>query len=277
MHFALVVGAGEKASPKALATTLCRVWREQGHTVSVGPDVPDSADLALLHIDTTTIDERHVPVPVRGIPFINRHALDISKRLVSHRLVTRDSAYAGAVIVKTNDNCYGAKRWPRSLVSLFVNQLRRSVNMSNWRYLHLLPARDYPVLDRKEDVPGWVWRRRDLVVEQFTPEMSDDGLFMLRQWLFLGDREYGARLFCKTPVVKSSNLVRYDYVHEVPESLRQERVRLKMDFGKFDYVMVNGEAILLDANKTPSVAQAAEPSPNILNLAGALEALAAGR
>jgi hypothetical protein len=37
---------------------------------------------------------------------------------------------------------------------------------------------------------------------------------------------------------------------EPHEDIEQWRKSLKMDFGKLDYVVVDGEAILLDVNKT---------------------------
>ena len=274
MHIALVTGAGEQPFPNALATVLCGVWRQQGHAVSVGPTVPPGTDVALLHINTTTIDEAAIPTAPDAVPVLNRHALDISKRLVSKNLVDPDSAYDGAVIVKTDDNCFGGPRWPQSLPHLLTNQLRRVVGPSTWRHLRLLPRRDYPVLPSKRDVPDWVWRRKDLVVEKFTPEKDGD-FYVLRQWLFLGAREYGTKLYSREPVIKTRNMARYEYVYDVPDFLRAERARLGMDFGKFDYVVVDGQPILLDANKTPTVGLKAKPSDNLMNLAAGLEDFAA--
>jgi hypothetical protein len=37
----------------------------------------------------------------------------------------------------------------------------------------------------------------------------------------------------------------------VPDFLRAERERLGFDYGKFDFVIHDGQAVLLDANKTP--------------------------
>ena len=42
----------------------------------------------------------------------------------------------------------------------------------------------------------------------------------------------------------------------VPEVLRAERERLGFDFGKFDFVVHEGEVVLLDANRTPTGAAA---------------------
>jgi hypothetical protein len=77
--------------------------------------------------------------------------------------------------------------------------------------------------------------------------------------------------------VKSNDIVRYEYLTEVPNKLRLERQRLGFDFGKFDYVLENGVAQLLDANATPTIYGGHEPSPNLLNLADTLSDMFPGR
>jgi hypothetical protein len=105
----------------------------------------------------------------------------------------------------------------------------------------------------------------------------DDGLYVLRIWVFMGTREYGVKLYARSPIVKGNDIVRYEYLTEVPDKLRQERKRLGFDFGKFDYVLENGVAQLLDANATPTIYAGREPSRNLLNLADALSDMFPGR
>ena len=40
---------------------------------------------------------------------------------------------------------------------------------------------------------------------------------------------------------------------DVPPALRRRRAELGFDFGKFDYVVQDGEPVLLDANRTPAI------------------------
>jgi hypothetical protein len=65
----------------------------------------------------------------------------------------------------------------------------------------------------------------------------------------------------------------------VPEALRAERARLGFDYGKFDFVVVDGEAVLLDANRTPSAPPpSAAMDRSNAHLAGGLDAwLESGR
>ncbi|MGE0652605.1 MAG: hypothetical protein AB7P12_12775, partial [Alphaproteobacteria bacterium] len=195
---------------------------------------------------------------------------------VSRNLVSPTDAYDGPVIVKTDGNYFGLNQTPESFRHRLTRILRKGAGLKTWRYLHMLPKTSYPILNSKSEVPDWVWRRDDLVVERFMAEKEDD-LYILRLWMFLGAREYGVKLYGRKPVVKSDDLVRYEYINDVPEELRRERERLAFDFGKFDYVLENGKAQLLDANSTPTIHSNSKPSENLLNLADALSDMFAER
>ena len=61
------------------------------------------------------------------------------------------------------------------------------------------------------------------------------------------------RLVSSRPIVKAANIVRRDYDLPIPDKLRAMREELGFDYGKFDYVVADGEVALLDANRTPTV------------------------
>jgi hypothetical protein len=276
LHIALAVAPGEPPNGAALAVRLCDVWKKRGHQVSVTSAPYVDADCVLLHIDTTIIKPELIPVTRPNTLFLNKNVTDISKRRISRNLVSHAHDYNGPVIVKTNGDFFGLpvvpqNRWHRTLWAL-----RKTATPKTWRYLRMLPQKSYPILKNKSEVPAWVWRREDIVVERFMAEI-DDGLYVLRLWVFLGTREYGVKLYARSPIVKSNDIVRYEYLTEVPDKLRQERQRLGFDFGKFDYVLENGVAQLLDANATPTIYGGHEPSPNLLNLADALSDMFPGR
>ena len=46
-----------------------------------------------------------------------------------------------------------------------------------------------------------------------------------------------------------------DIIDNVPEELRVARKRLGIDFGRFDYAVVDGETIIYDINKTAVICQ----------------------
>jgi len=57
--------------------------------------------------------------------------------------------------------------------------------------------------------------------------------------------------------VKGSDIIVRESA-EVPAALRAERQRLGFDYGKFDFVIHDGEPVLLDANRTPWAARPAD-------------------
>lgn len=272
MRIQIVTGDDRPFAPKYLMYRLMELWREEGHTVLAGPARRLAADLAIMHVDLTVIQHHHLPDNPDGCPVVNGGVLDISKTRISRQRVLQGDAHVGPVIVKSNFNAFGSKEF-RALGRWSSAHLRRRLSkVIPWRWAGCLPKKNYPVLGDISQVPGWVWDRSDLIVERFVPERDGDD-YVLRCWLFFGDQEYSVKLFSRHPVVKVGNIHRHEYLHEVPDSLREARRALGFDFGKFDYVMVDGEAMLLDANKTPAIAGTSR-TPNLLRLATGLTGLA---
>lgn len=279
LHIQVITLPNERFPASSLINCLAEIWREQGHRITVGPVKNLEADVGIVHIDRTWISESWLPENPRGIPLLNGSLLDISKRRISRNLLQRDSGYQGPVMIKTNANYFG---WPErasssspTMLQFYHMLIRKKIP---WRWTRLFLPGSYTVLDAMDQLPAWVWRRDDLVVEKFLPE-KDGNEFVLRTWLFFGPREYGVRMFSRNPVVKAGGITRYEYIDDFPDSLRKVRDELKVDFGKFDYVMVNGEAVLLDVNKTPSMTMAnpsSGHSPNMLKLASGLECFLEG-
>lgn len=227
-------------------------WRARGVVVEIGADFPISADLCILHHDSTRVYPKDIPAAPEGVQVLNGGVLDISKHLYSVLMLSKYDNWDGPVIVKTNLNSFGGPERRNSKRSLFL-EAQKLVARHNWKLARSLPKGDYPILASLADVPEWVWHSDELIVERFLPEREGD-LFALRGWLFLGSAGYGYRLFSTDPKVKTGTMVDHEYLEEVPEELQSERERMGFDFGKFDYVVHDGRAYLLDANKTPSFA-----------------------
>ena len=108
----------------------------------------------------------------------------------------------------------------------------------------------YPILNSPSEVPDAVWNNEGLVVERFLPERDAKG-YWLRAWVFFGDAERCTRYCADGAIVKTARVTLREPA-QVPDELRAERERLGFDYGKFDFVFVDGKAVLLDANRTPS-------------------------
>ncbi len=78
--------------------------------------------------------------------------------------------------------------------------------------------------------------------------------------------------------MKASTAVRREPA-PVPDDLRLRRAELGFDFGKFDFVIHEGRAVLLDANRTPSRPPNLSSSQQreISSLADGFERLISGR
>ncbi len=235
-------------------------WAADGiETIVVkgGGETPD-ADLAILHCDVTVAPPDLLDA-VQTYPIaINARVGDVSKKSISRQLVRDPMDFDGPVVVKCNWNASGWRE---------ANLLRTAKDQIGAR----LEIKPYRVYDCALDVPESDWADPDRVVEKFTPEVHD-GLFATRLWIFLGDKETNRVVYSNEPIVKLKNTVRRESDPHVPDAMRVRREELGFDYGKFDYVVVDGEAILLDANPTPMIAGGA----HIPALQGTVTALAEG-
>ncbi|MER9298246.1 hypothetical protein NKI38_17350 [Mesorhizobium sp. M0621] len=229
-------------SPYLLFDILGKLKR-RGHSVRVqqGPSKAHSADIAVLHVDATVTSADYVDC-ARSFPFcLNLGASDISKRRVSGALIVDGDSWQGPVIVKSDLNNQGI---PETLLN---RRSKRAGKPPPFPHMQTLPP--YQIYGSLGDVPDGVFERDDLVVEKFIPEREPDG-FAARFWVFCGERERCTRYISPNRLVKASETIRREPV-PVPDEMRERRRELGFDYGKFDFVIHEGRAILLDANNTP--------------------------
>jgi hypothetical protein len=248
---------------------LARHWMNAGHDVSVAAGLGNwpQADIAVMHLDVSVVPAAYSAASHCYPVVINAAATDIRKRRVSRNLVARDDGWTGPVIVKTDLNCRGMPEVHA------IDRFRR-----DGKPVDLAPGpvvstrRPYPILRCARDVPESIWNNEGLIVERFLQERDARG-YWLRVWVFFGDRERCSRYCGRDPIVKSAHVVAREPA-PVPDELRAERERLGFDYGKFDFVVVDGKAVLLDANRTPTAPpRSAEMDASNEQLAGALDAL----
>lgn len=255
MSIAIIVHRNHDLDARYFLGRIADCWRESGVDVQVlrGPDKQVAADLAILHVDLTKVPRDYLHFASQFRRVLNGSVTDISKRRVSNNLVRRGDGYDGPVIVKTDRNCGGGGErdiaGPPTVLRRIARGLRRRLP---WTLRDDLAMGDYRVFPAVREVPALVWLNRHLVVERFLPEVRD-GYYCLRTWLFLGDSETNSLSYSEQPVVKSNNIVHRELIPEVPRELREARRAMGFDFGKFDYSIVDGRAILYDANPTPTV------------------------
>ena len=243
---------------------LARFWREDGHDVSYvfGSQRFVPADIALLHVDLSVVPPPYVELAGRYPLALNKDVGDIRKSVVSGNLVEPGDGWEGPVIVKSDLNCGG---WSEDVLE--GSWLRR--NVRGWRRARRILERatrrqvfrswtDYRVYDDLSAVPQSLLGRRDLVVEKFLPEL-EDGLYHVRVYQFLGDRSSCTRLASRDPIFKAGTSVSAEAVAPHPE-IEAWRERLHMDYGKLDYVVRDGRAIVIDVNKTTGASKHLDPA-----------------
>ncbi len=252
-----------------LLRSLAGHWLDAGHDVhlTAGLDNWPDGDVAIMHVDLSVVPVAYSEAAKRYPVVINGAALDMRKRLVSRNLVTRNDDWTGPVIVKTDLNYGGI---PEKNAADRFRLDGKPADLPPGPIV--ATTRPYPILASASAVPDDVWTNPGFVVERFLPEMDERG-YCVRAWVFCGDRERCTRYRGTHPIVKSATIVAHEPV-PVPDEIRAERERLGFDYGKFDFVVRDGQAILLDANRTPS---APPPNPEIevsnVRLAAGIEGL----
>lgn len=236
-------------------------WREAGHEVQFlfGTRERPAADLVFVHIDLSVVPDEYLQFAQRYPVSVNGRVKDIRKSTFSQNLLTAGDPWPGAVIVKSDLNSAGR---PERLNRDSGRILRREIVQRSLRQFERLTGirppfmttRDYQIYDRLADVPRHQFRDRRIVIEKFLPEL-EAGHYHTRIYQFLGDRSICSRLVSTQPIVNVASTIRIEDVTPPPEILAW-RQRLGIDYGKLDYVVVDGRAILLDVNKTVGTVRA---------------------
>lgn len=253
---------------------IAKIWQDQGIRVSVQRDAGArlAADLAILHVDVTAVPQDYLELARQYPLVLNGRIVDNSKRVISTNLVSRRNGYRGPVIVKTNENHGGLVEAQLAKTGSKMQRYAHALRSRfPWSFRSEMPVGEYRIFDSILSVPAAVWFNPNLVVEKFLPERRD-GFYCLRTWVFLGDKETNSLSYSREPVVKSNNVVRREAVPDVPEELRRMKEKLGFDFGKFDYAIVDGNVVLYDANRTPTLGNLPPPKflPTVRLLADGL-------
>ena len=229
-----------------LLLDLIAYWRSDAHKVSVVEGLDDwpDADIAILHVDHSLVPDAYIQACSRYPKVINHRAIDIRKRMVSSNLVSQDDDWGGPVIVKTNLNHGGL---PEMYYFQRMHKAGQAPGMSQAGMI--FSKEPYSVLASKAEVNPVLWNQPGVVVEKFLPE-SDTRGYWNRVWYFFGQAERCMRVLREDPVRKVGDVLERQSV-EVPAEIRAERERLGFDYGKFDFVVHEGRAVLLDASRTP--------------------------
>ena len=244
---------------------LARYWREDGHEVvylfGTKPHVP--ADLILVHVDLSVVPRKYLAFASRYPIVLNGQVRDIRKSLVSTNLVRARDSWTGPVIVKTDLNYAGKPE--RARTPKWLEKRPRVLRAARSAKAWLTGRRnspeltDYLIFESASEVPADVFRRKDVVVERFLPE-RENGLFHLRMCQVLGDQLICTRLASREPVIKAGMSVSSEPIAPHPD-VETWRKRFDLDYGKLDYLVHDGRAVLIDVNKTIGASRQVADAP----------------
>ena len=249
--------AGDRDTPldSYLVDHYARYWREAGHDVTYlfGVERFVPADLCVVHVNLSVVPDEYLAFAARYPASVNGSVKDIRKSAISDGLVVPGDGWQGPVIVKSDLN-YGGE--PERILGQSGLQRRsrvwrvatRTAARARRRHPAFRDWRDYRIFDSAAEVPGAWWRRPDVVVERFRPE-REGGLYHLRMYMFLGDAWRCLRITGTDPVLKAETSTEVVDIEPDP-AVYEWRARFALDYGKLDYVVSDGEPVLIDVNKT---------------------------
>ncbi len=269
---AILTHAHDNFADYYLLNRIADIWRASGSEVVVlkGTGHFEPADVLIVHVNLTVIPGEYRAFAARYPVVINGLVRDISKRSISANLINRRDSYTGPVIVKTNRNYGGQPErlfLPPTIPRRIMNKMQ---GLLPWSMADHLTVDAYPILASPRDVPRLVWFNPHLVVEKYLPEREGE-YYALRLWVFFGEKEASFRLLSRNSIVKAGNTVHRESGLDIPDALRVLRKKLGFDYGKFDYGLVDGQCVLYDTNRTPSVSSSETGTLVATELAKGLE------
>lgn len=217
----------------------------------------DPAPLAVLHVDLSVVPPACQPPSGLYASTLNAAALDIRRTRYTQARLLPGAAWRGPVIVKSVLNHRG----------LPEHVHRRHVEAGyRWRQrlLRLLgidpTARacpPYAIYDCPDAVPPRTWDDPGLLVERFLPGVLQLPVVKHR-WDFLLDVEVRKRSTFSTLRCEPGSALDVVPFGEVPAPVARVRRELGLELGSIDFFMVDGEAVVVDANKTTTTDETLE-------------------
>jgi hypothetical protein len=245
----------DRETPRYVIHHLAEFWRERGDEVTFVYGTKDfvPADVAIVHVNLSLVPKPYLDLAARYPVVLNGRLSDIRKTRVSKNLVKPGDGWRGKVIIKSNNNFFGAPErllQQNSLERRFdlARRFRDVMDRIRFRGMPIQEARDYAIFDSVDQIPEKWFSFKDAVIERFLPEM-ENGLYHLRMVQVLGDSRICTRLSSNEPIIKARNSLSSEIID--PDPMVDQWCRdFNLDYGKLDYLIWEGTPILLDVNKT---------------------------
>lgn len=251
-----------------LTDLLAEHWRASGIEVIElsGTRSFVEADLLFLNLSRPVVPEEYNRFAAQYPVTFNAGAGDLRKHRYSSGLLQAGAAYKGAVIVKSDQGYVSPSTSERPSL------LRRLTGFPRTQSLNTaaIANDNYRIYPSINDVPAEKFAP-GYIVQKFLPE-ENAGRYVLRQYHFLGDRHFLSLQTSGAAIIRTG----------VPQSLEewtppQEllglRARLGLDYGRIDFVEVDGKPFIISVTRSPALPLSKEPGyvpPAYIRLAEAL-------
>lgn len=211
-----------------------------------GTSAFEPADALLVHVDQSRVPKSVTRFAERYPRRINAGALDIRKQTFADGLLKRGDTYDAPVIVKSDLNYGGVPEYlGLSLVERAWAKAGRLVVPGP--SIRILTKEDYRIFPRLADVPEGYFGRGNIVQKMLYERAGEK--FVLREYLFLGNLHYENIEHSDTLIISEDQHISCMPFTPHPRLIEMRR-KLNLDYGKIDYVMVDGAPFIFDANKT---------------------------
>jgi hypothetical protein len=223
---------------------LARIWMSDGIKVQYMAGLPAGVrtDVLIVHVDLSVVPQAFLDFAASFPVTINARVKDIRKSTISRQRVVQGDGWQGPVIVKSNLNCC-------ALGELMVGMRDPTKRTKPPRFPFKMERQtDYRVFEHVDQMPSEYFQNDTVIVERFLPEREGD-LYYTRSYHFLGSKSTTVRLGSEQPIVLGHNATSMEAIDPDPDVLKF-RDEFGLQYGKIDYVMYEGRAVILDVNKT---------------------------
>lgn len=218
------------------------------------PQDSNGGEAAFLHVDLTDVPDDFLAAASRYDRCVNGNAATIRRTLYARARLQPGDEHSGPVIVKTVLNSRGAPELryeSRKSAAARASHIAKKILVPGYKK-KLCP--EYEVFESLDDVPAPVWTNPRLMVERFLPGAMKLPITKYR-FNFFYELEFNYRSSYDSLLCHSGTEREFDAAPDVPDSIRDLRHTLKLDYGAIDYFLVDGEAVPIDANKTVTASE----------------------
>lgn len=250
-----------------LTTLLADNWRAAGIEVIelAGTRNFVEADLLFLNLSRPVVPEEYNRFAAQYPVTFNAGAVDLRKHRYADGLLQAGASYKGAVIVKADPANAGSPTPERT------SFLRRLTGFHRGADAREVTANDnYRIYASINDVPGEKFAP-GYIVQKFLPEESG-GRYILRQYHFLGHEHFLSIQTSGAAIIRTS-IPQSLEEWSPPQELLDLRGRLGLDYGRIDFVEVDGKPFVISVSRSPALPVSKEPGfvpPAYTRLAEAL-------